>query len=184
VANKLVMTLPFPPRRSHLSAFWLALNLGSILASSGLALGLGFHQGIVALPVAFIATAAIGLIWRDGPLFLYRVWNKAAQTVARVGQWWVLAVTYYLVLSVTARGGSRLDLVRRTGSMWKAYGDGNGTRNVTGGTRRGWASRFAREARGRERAWWISVLPLLLVVSLFGLDSKDEDVPSNIYTLY
>ena len=45
-------------------------------------------------------------------------------------------------------------------------------------------ARLAREARGRDRAWWIGVLPLLVILSLFASRSGDEDVPSNIYTLY
>ena len=135
------------------------------------------HRGEVA------GTLAAGLIWTDGPLFLYRGWNKAADVVAAVGQWWVLAIIHYLVFVVVGRAGSRLDLAPSRGSMWRPYAR-SATANGTPEPRVGWVRRFAREGRGRGRGWWIPIMPLLLILSLFVTDTADEDIPSNVYTLY
>ena len=179
-----VMTLPFPPRRSHLTAFWLGLHAAAFVAAGLLGLGLGIPGAALGIAVLLAGTLALGLIRRDTVLFFYRAWNKAAQVVARLGQGWILAVTYYLVLTPIGRAGSRLDLASSPGSMWRPYRAGHASANGTAEPRAGWARRLAREARGRDRAWWIGVLPLLVILSLFASRSGDEDVPSNIYTLY
>ena len=178
------MTLPFPPRRSHLTAFWLGLHAAAFVAAGLLGLGLGTPRVAVVVALLLTGTLALGLGWGDSVLLAYRAWNKAAGVIARIGQGWILAVTYYLVLTPIGRAGSRLDLASSPGSTWRPYGAGHASGNGTAEPRAGWARRLAREARGRDRAWWLGVLPLLLIMSLFASGSGDEDIPSNIYTLY
>jgi hypothetical protein len=178
------MTLPFPPRRSHLTAFWLGLHVAAFAVAGLLALGLGAPRAALAVALLLTGTLALGLGRRDSVLPAYRAWNKAAGVIARIGQGWILAVTYYLALTAIGRTGSRLDLASSPGSMWRPYGAGHASGNGTAEPRAGWARRLAHEARSRDRAWWIGVLPLLMILSLFASDSGDEDIPSNIYTLY
>lgn len=177
-------TLPFPPRRSHLRAFWLGLHGVALAASALVALGLGMGRAGVALAVFFAVTLAAGLRWSEGPLALYRAWHRTGKAVARIGQWWTLAVTYYLLFAVTGRAGARLDLGPPSGSTWQPYASGDATGNGTREPAGGWVGRFVREARHPRRTWWLAVLPCLVILSLFTDDARGEDVPSNIYTLY
>lgn len=178
------MTLPFPPRRSHLTGFWLALNLAALIGAILVGLWLGLGERIVLLPALFAATIAGGLAWRDGIVVAYRVWNRAARAVAAVGQWWIVALTYYLGLTVLRRvSGSRLDLAPPASSMWKPYPADRAT-NGAPATAAGWVRQSFAAARSADRPWWTGLLPLLLVLSLFPHRDTREDVPSNIYTLY
>ena len=50
------MTLPFPPRRSHLTAFWLGLHVAAFAVAGLLGLGLGAPRA--ALAVALLLTGS------------------------------------------------------------------------------------------------------------------------------
>lgn len=177
-------TLPFPPRRSHLRAFWLGLHGPAFAAGALLALNSGTQRAGIALAIVLAATLAAGLRWSEIVLAAYRAWHRAGKAVARIGQWWTLAVTYYLLFAITGRAGARVDLAPPSGSMWTPYGSGDTTGDGVREPAVGWVGRFVREAGGPRRAWWLAVLPSLVIVSLFTNDAPDEDVPSNIYTLY
>lgn len=179
------MILPFPPRRSHLRAFWLALNLAAAVACSLAFVALQIPKSVPTMLAFLGAVAAAGLAWQDGPVWLYRAWNRVARSLGRMGQWWVLAVTYYLVLSATGRRGSRLDFAAPSGSMWKPFGfASNGVTHHNGAYGRGWLHSLLDQARAPERIWWLGVVPFLVLLSLFPRQAGSDEMPANTYTLF
>jgi hypothetical protein len=178
------MTLPFPPRRAHLTAFWLGLNLPILPLAALVPVGGGGATRALLAVALLASTLTAGFLWREAPLYLYRVWNKAAVGVALVGRRWVLAASYYLVISAAARGGSRLELALPSGSMWRPYGSRGPDGDPARAPGRGWVRRLLEDARRPEHGWRLSLVPFLVLLSWLHVETSDEDVPSNVYTLY
>jgi len=178
-----MMTLPFPPRRSELAAFWLVLN-------GGLALGLAIVLIIVgrsdllwlalALPSGL---ALLGLLRRDFQMRCFSYWRRGARTAASAFQRWVLLVTYYVVISLVARGGSSIK-TRSPDAAWSAFREETGLDASFSGGDGAWMLQIVRSARAPDRIWWLALLPFLMMISLFQGKSGEKDIPTNIYTLY
>jgi len=107
-----VITLPFPLRRARLSSFWMAMSLSGGLAVATLYVlrfphdGFAIGAGVI---VAFIL-AVPGLIEPQIAYLPYKAWNKLAQTYGRVARFYLMAICFFIVLTVI----SGHEICRRT----------------------------------------------------------------------
>ena len=176
--------LPFPPRRSHLTAFWLGMNAVVMAGLLVLLTALGAQNGIRIFLGILVVVLIAGFAWKPPVLFLYRIWRKGNAIVVRAVRWWVLTVMYFVVFPVVGRGGTRLNTEAAGHTSWRAYEPGSGSEGGTREARMTWLRRVLGETRDMERAWWLPLLPFVLLISLLYAGEKEEEVPSNIYTLY
>jgi hypothetical protein len=180
-----MLTLPFPPRRSHLTAFWLGLNAMAAVVLFLLALALGTRAAVVVVPVLVATSIAVGSVWREPVLFFYRAWRKLSRIVIRSAQWWVSAVVYFGVLPLVGRAGTRLEIHPGVSPRWQEYEPGTDPyQGADDGSAPGAFRRLRAAARAPERAWWLPLLPLFAALSFLHGEAQEEDLPSNIYTLY
>jgi hypothetical protein len=176
--------LPYPPRRSHLTAFWLGMNAMVMAGLLLLLAALGAQDGIRIFLGTLVVVLIAGLAWKPPVLLLYRIWRKGTGIVVDGVRWWVLTVMYFVVFPVVGRGGTRLNTEAAGQAGWRDYEPGSGSDGGTREARMTWLRRVLGETRDRERSWWLPLLPFVLLVSLLHTGEKAEEVPSNIYTLY
>jgi hypothetical protein len=179
-----MLTLPYPPRRSHRTGFWLGVALFSGVGLFVVARAFGWQSAWLVGVLGAAALFGAGFVSTELSFRLYRLWNRVASRVNRLARNWVLALIHYLVLSLSRLDGSELDIRYPGGSLWRAYDAGPSHLTwASGGI--GWLSQYAREAWQPGRRWWFLLLPLFLVLSLFTAEGERRAVvPENIYTLF
>jgi hypothetical protein len=180
-----MLALPFPPRRSHLRAFRLGVTIASAVGLFLVCRALGWSAAwLIALAIA-AGVYLVGWVWSGLSLRLYRLWNRAAGRVGALARVWLVALLHYAVLSLSRSDGTELNIHHPGGSLWQAYHTGASHLSFGPDSRAGWVSQFVREAWRPGRRWWLLLLPLFLLLSLFTVDEdRREVVPENIYTLF
>ena len=179
-----MLELPFPPRRSHLHAFWWTLML-----ITGLVVLFSAH--VLASPVivgfggSFLVVLLVaGLIWKQIPDFVYRAWFYAQKGFARVAQIYVAALIFFVVITTAKGADGALQISGASGSMWRTYPARLTKPKEPMGSGQGWVAEFLHNARTPDRRWWLFLLPLLIVLALFRSGSASGQTPENIYTLF
>jgi hypothetical protein len=180
-----MLSLPYPPRRSHLRGFWLVLTL-TLAPLYMVALWLfGPGLAMTASGLVLFGAVVLGFAWAPLPKVLYRIWMLAAQRFAVVGRLYVAALIHFLLLPSAGRAEAALALSDPKGSMWRPYRAAPEGAGGSVAAEEKWFMQLVRESRTRGRGWWLLLLPPLMVLSLFVADAKDDkSVPENIYTLF
>jgi len=183
-----MLSLPFPPHRSHLTGFWLILHgLGLVLVGLVSLVERSGSLGPV-LAALLVASIASGLASRDLRLFGYRAWNRAARLLGALAQWWVLRVVHLLLLGPIRLAGSKLPVARQGVTMWESYPEQLGQTVEEVHTPSGMSSacrHLLRQATGPNRRRWLALAPFLTLLSYLAVEKNQEfDVPTQRYTLY
>lgn len=180
-----MLELPFPPRRSHLIAFWWTLTLFMGLVLLFAAQLMASPMGTIGVGgAALVVLLVSGLIWKQIPAFVYRVWFSANKRFARVAQVYVASLIHFVVFTTAKSADSALQLSEVKGSMWRTYPARSTKPGGAARSRHSWVAEFLQNAKTPERRWWLFLLPLLLVLALFRSGKESSEMPENIYTLF
>jgi hypothetical protein len=188
----MIVLPPYPPLQSWLKAFWVVITLVSgLTVGAFLSLSISGHWFLPALVLSLLM-ALPGLKWPQIASFPYRAWNKLAREFARLGQFWLLLVCFYIVFVVVGKSGSSLCLARPAPmeSMWKPRrprapsfrGSAHGI--IVEPESLGWASAFNSWAAQSGNAWAWFLWPFLMLLSAFHGEDEKSEVPANVYTLF
>lgn len=176
-----MLDVPFPPRRSHIRAFWWTFMLFLALLLIVLTLMTGWPGTIISAGVPLAGLLISGAIGDRVPSFFYRLWFHANKRFALAAQTYVAALIHFLVFTSAPRAHTELQLEDKHASMWRPYP----MRPMTSGrNQQGWITQFLDNTRIPERRWWLFLLPLLLTLSLFRAGQAADAMPENIYTLF
>lgn len=172
-------------RRAEVTAFWIVTTvvLSAGLGVASFALG---ARAPWAWGAAGICVVLPGLFW---PLWFeigVKVWNKGASLSAAAIRAYLLKVSYYVLFSAVALGGSRLDL-ERSGvelSRWiprhrPAVDDGG-----THAAGENWTHALLAAARDPGKTWMICLLPIVMLLLLLRDEQQERAPSSSTYTLY
>lgn len=179
-----MLTLPKPPRRAYLRAFWILLST----VATGMLFALGSFFPILRLegfglviPFLFLL---VGIMWPGVASLPYRVWNRLVPLISRGLQAYLLSILYFVVFSAVGKAGSNLVLRRadpRNG--WLPYSEAINTCAETSHPSAGWIRNYLKWATQSPNGWLYVLLPFLLLVSALELE-EEKAPPTNIYTLY
>lgn len=151
--------------------------------------GFAIGAGVI---VAFIL-AVPGLIEPQIAYLPYKAWNKLAQTYGRVARFYLMAICFFIVLTVIGRNGSRLRLARpqKHESHWVPYQtrSGQGLRAVGGviveeGGSRYWVRDFLSTIERSGNWWAYCLLPFFCLIRVLEGEGEQSDSLKSIYTLY
>ncbi len=185
-------TLPQPPRRVWLRAFWLTLMMGAGLVMLGLRLAIGPGMAWLGLSSAMVALLAAGTISRRIRRKAYDVWARGADRYARVASM-VLTRIVFLIVSAGSRAGSRMRMSapeagegetsgwvgRRSMASPPEYRSPHFDPAASGS----WAAATMAWARNTGNLWFLWVLPYLAF--LRRVETRQvRSLGGNIYTLY
>jgi hypothetical protein len=176
-----MLDLPFPPRRSHIRAFWWTLIFFLALLLALLARLIELPGVIITGGLVIAVVAVSGVIWERIPAFCYRLWFHANKRFALGAQLYVAALIHFLVFSSAPKAQIELKLNDTQGSMWRPYPIRS---PESARAHEGWVGQFLENTRMPERRWWLFLLPLLLMLALFRAGQASDVMPENIYTLF
>src|SRR4051812_30769525 len=112
-----LLILP-PARRARLRAFSLVLGFGVALVAMLPGWALGHPVSMLAGVALGLLLAGVGVFWPQRMSHLYRWWNSAAERYGQWASWLLVRISYYLVLTPAACGGSTLHRKRTDRSLW------------------------------------------------------------------
>lgn len=191
------MLLPTPINRVRLRSFWALLSLTGALV---LAVGLWLLDGVATAPklatwlVLTAVLAAPGLLRPYSVHMVYRGWNQAARSVARLVERYVTALCFFTVMLAMAVGSpvGRFERTPTSSSMWRSRGsqgrdsypsqDNVPVDNDPGAGANKALSHW-RRSTGRRSA--VVLAPFVGLLQLTDVDGYDQGhAQTSIYTLY
>jgi hypothetical protein len=188
-----MVKLPIRPRRVDLMSFWLTMSLLFGLMTAILLWIIQSAGWAVLGVIAAFILALPGLLYPRSIHLPYRIWNKAARTVAQVGTIFLQGVCFYIVFFAVGRAGSRLmlDLSLSRKTVWRErrtleptmyFSPHTGIEN-RGTSEKGWVLNYISWSVRSGNFWACCLLPFLIVLSLLEAGKKESRSP-HIYSLY
>lgn len=185
-----MVTLPREPNRRELRAFWTLVALAAGTAAGWLApVGTGGS--------ALVGAGVVVLVGLPGWLrphraeAVYGAWNRMADLAGRAAARWISLVTFYVLVTVVSRAGSRMpwEGAGPDGSGWLARPERDphhaaqhhrAGRPTAGSS---WIRSLAVWARDTGNVWAVTLVPLLALLRLLR-PRAGRSLGENIYTLY
>lgn len=185
-----MVTLPREPNRREVRAFWAVASLVPGIAAGWLA---PVGPGVAALAGLAVA-AAVGLPGWLRPRRVegvYAAWNRAADLAGRAAARWISLVTFFVLVTVVSRAGSRMPWSGSEpgGSGWIPRSDRSFPHGPQHrGARRpaddgSWVRSLTRWARDTGNLWAVGLVPLLALLRVLR-PRAERSLGENIYTLY
>ncbi len=181
------MSLPNPPRRAALRAFWLtSVCLFGLPAAAVMSALAGISPVVIVL--VWVGILCFGVIMPQHVAVVYGVWLRLSSRALRLSNLAMTAVCFYLVFPVVGAAGTRLPLKRAAAgeSLWEAADTRAGgtadEADATAGSGGGWVFRYLNRAVESGNLWTICLLPFLVMLRFN--DQQKNFYPSQIYTLF
>jgi hypothetical protein len=183
------LTLPSGVRRAEIKSFCVAMS-GIVLFMHFLAIGASWS--CIYATTGIVSFALLGLIYPRLMKVPYRIWNKSAKLYARFAQTYLMAICYYIIVTIVRLAGKSRQFVptRSSSSSWVLL------RSLPGdvydsqyeafdplSSRPPWIVGFVSWAWRTRNICALCVLPFLIMISVLESDNATAHAP-NIYTLF
>lgn len=186
-----MITLP-PIEFACLKIFSMVIGVCAGACVTGFLALLGMPGPIIVGGMVALCIAVSGFLVPSFSRFLYRAWNRIAIEFAKCMGKIVMGICYYVILLAVGSTGSTISLKDQGDrkSMWLHRGmiapdiDSKQHAMTTDDPLQpNWIPSFVSWAVKSGNFWRCSLIPFIILLASFD-SSREETVPTDIYTLY